>query len=120
MKALLLALALASVTAHAAQGAEWTPADTKRELAFTALLALDTIQTHNIAHVPTYQEENPILGPHPSNAAVNQYMLGCAVGHYIISRILPAQDRQYWQWLTIGVEGSIVAHNFYIGVHAPF
>ena len=47
-------------------------------------------------------------------------MLGCAVGHYVVSRMLPEQDRRYWQWLTIGVEGSIVAHNFYIGVHAPF
>lgn len=117
MKAFLLALLLVASTAHAA---EWTPADTHRELAFTGLLLLDTLQTHNIAHVPTYQEENPILGHHPSNAAVNRYMLGCAVGHYVISRLLPEQDRRYWQWLTIGVEGSIVAHNFYIGVHAPF
>ena len=117
MKALLLALALVASTARAA---EWTPADTHRELAFTGLLLLDTLQTHNISHVPTYQEENPILGPHPSNAAVNRYMLGCAVGHYVISRMLPEKDRRYWQWLTIGIEGGVVAHNFYIGVHAPF
>ena len=90
------------------------------EPAFTTLLVLDTLQTHNISHVPTYQEENPLLGHHPSNAAVNRYMIGCAIGHYLISRALPAEDRPYWQWLTLGVEGSIVAHNFYIGVHAPF
>lgn len=117
MKRLLLSLALVATTAHAA---DWTVADTHRELAFTGLLVLDTLQTHDIAHAPTYQEENPILGSHPSNASINRYMLGCAIGHYLISRALPAEDRKYWQWLTIGVEGSIVAHNFYIGVHAPF
>jgi hypothetical protein len=117
-KPLLLALVLCfPLTARAA---EWAPADTHRELAFDALLALDTLQTHSIAHVPTYQEVNPLLGAHPSNAAVNRYMLGCALGHYLISRALPAEDRRYWQWLTLGVEGGIVAHNIYIGVHAPF
>ena len=119
MHAQLVALSLACV-AYTACAAGWSTHDTEREAVFDGLLVVDTMQTHNIAHAPTYQEENPILGPHPSNGSVNRYMAACALGHLAVSYLLPERYRPYWQYVTIGIEGGIVAHNLSIGVGVPF
>ncbi len=116
----LAALALCAVlpVAHAAG---WSQADTQRELAFDALLVVDTLQTHNIierTHT-SYFEYNPLLGQHPSIGNVNGYMLACAGLHALISNALPAQDRYWWQWVSLGVEGTTVARNFSIGLRVP-
>jgi len=40
--------------------------------------------------------------------------------HYFISEALPEKYRAPFQWVTIGIEGGAVVHNFSIGISAGF
>ena len=92
-------------------------ADTARQTAFTALLAADWYQTRRIADDPNYYETNPVLGEQPSSSSVDLYMVGCAVGHAVVSGCLkPGKWREAWQYLWVGAEGATVVNNHRIGV----
>jgi len=96
---------------------DWTRKDTYRELAWTAMLIVDYGQTMNIARNPEkYKEYNPILGDHPSESAVNLYMLSVAVIHPVVSYYLPPKYRKIWQYVTIGVEVGAVANSLSVGI----
>lgn len=113
------ALALSSVSAFAHDA--WTTADTAREVAFDAEMLMDHQQTLYIhQHSNEYHEVNPILGRNPSSGAVDRYFVAAAVGHYAVSYFLPANYRGIWQYVTLGVEGGVVYHNYSIGIRAPF
>ena len=115
----ILALLLVSTSAQAAD--EWTTADTKREAVYLTLHTLDYAQTRNIARNPdNWHEQNAILGKHPSVSQVDRYFIAtgalqCAVAYY-----LPAEYRKAFQYVTIGIEGGAVVHNFSIGIGVNF
>ena len=96
---------------------EWTSADTKREVAFQALLAIDFAQTRNIsAHPDQWYEQNNYLGSHPTIGAVNRYFLVGSVLHAGIAYLLPEKYRAPFQLVTIGIEVGATVHNYSIGV----
>jgi len=120
IKSTLVAATLLAASVNAFAG-DWTKADTAREIAFDAELVMDHQQTLYIhQHYPQYHELNPILGSNPSSGAVDRYFFASALGHYAISYFLPPSYRGVWQYVTLGVEGSVVYHNYSIGIRAPF
>jgi hypothetical protein len=119
MKSILPLLFLLSTSfAHAA---EWTQADTAREVAYQVVAAMDWAQTRTTAkHPEQWQELNVVLGKHPSVDRVNAYFAATGLAHYYISKALPADWRAGWEYLSIGFEGAVVAHNFHLGVRMDF
>ena len=114
----ILALLLVSTSAIAD---EWTTADTKREAAYLTLHTLDWAQTRNIARNPNkWQEQNAILGKHPSISQVDRYFIATGALHFAVAYYLPAEYRKVFQYVTIGIEGRVVVHNFSIGIVAKF
>lgn len=119
-------------------GDEWTKPDTVRELSYDVLLAVDWSQTRGFLGIPKpdcqrydylcnkdaaeYQphELNPLVGKRPSQNRLTAFVLGSAIGHYLISEALPTDWRHGWQYVTIGAELGAVAHNYSLGYHAQF
>jgi len=105
-------------TTHAA---EWSPADTKREIAWQAIHALDWGQTRYIAkHPDEFSERNFILGDHPSVGQVNTYFVLTGALHYWLMRRVEPETRKLLQWVTIGFGASNVANNYHLGVRVGF
>ena len=93
----------------------------KRTLAVLALLlVVDARQTSWAMDRPGYRETNPLLGSHPSRRQINEHMAIAAALHGLVSLALPDVYRRQWQWGTLVVEGFVVAHNAYLGVHLTF
>jgi len=114
---ILLALALAPSLA----ADEWTPADTAREATYLVLHVIDWGQTLDIVgQEDRYHEINPILGEHPSRGRVNLYMATTPIVHGALAYALPRAWREGWQYVTIGIEGNLVYHNYRIGLHVDF
>lgn len=118
LRVILVVMALAASTAHAD---EWRTEDTQRETAYMVLHAMDWAQTRNIARNPDrYFEYNSIIGRHPSVGRVDAYMATSALLHIGVTRVLPAEYRAAWQYITIGVKAGLVQHNFSVGLSAKF
>ena len=114
---LILILSLPAIPCYA----EWSKADTYREITWQGLHIIDWGQTLEIARHPNqYHEVNPIMGKHPSVGNVNLYMGLSALGHIGLSYILPKDIRPYFQYITIGISGACVAHNFNVGLGVKF
>jgi hypothetical protein len=105
-----------SVSGEALSSDAWSAGDTQRELAYQEVEASDWQQTHYIATTPGHQESNTLLGIHPSADKIDAYFFICGALHYAISRSLPAEYRSAWQYISIGFEGAVVAHNLSFGV----
>ena len=118
------------VSALGMQGSTWeyvikvvhdATGDSLREAGWQVLHIVDWGQTLDIARNPgLYHEINPVIGRHPSVGRVNLYMGLSAAGHLAVSWALPKEYRVYWQWMTIGVTGGLVGHNFNIGLRVRF
>lgn len=116
MIALLLALLPSLAFAD-----DWTTPDTWRESTYMVLHAADWVQTGKIARDPDrWQEENKILGEHPSIGRVNTYFAATALAHYAIAAALPAPWRARFQCLSVVIEASSVANNHSIGLRVRF
>lgn len=105
------------------QASDWSEADTRREVAYQALLTIDWRQTLDIADKcghTTYYEQNPILGKCPSKSEVTAYFAAGALVHYGISRALPPKHRKWWQNVTLTLQAGTVAHNASIGLDVRF
>ena len=105
-----------------ANAADLSSLQIKKEIAWQAINLVDYGQTQSISkecNLSDRFEYNPVLGPCPSHAAVNKYFLASALLHYGITRYLD-DNRDIWQNATIIVSGSIVYHNFSIGVKVDF
>jgi hypothetical protein len=101
--------------------AGWDYEDSGREVVWQGLHVIDWGQTLEIARHPgNYYEANPIMGRHPSLGRVNLYMGASAVVHAGISYVLPEDMRKWWQYVSIGVSGACVAHNFNMGLGVKF
>jgi hypothetical protein len=144
--AILAVLLLVSISAVADP---WSTGDIVREVTFQSLWAIDFLQTRNISKSAvkkviycgnspciTYTdstsfENNSLLGNHPSLGDVNRYFLVGSAFHAGISYVLPENMvlpfgigsvpiRAPFQYISIGVEGGYVAHNFRLGISAKF
>jgi len=114
----LMVALLFSLTAF---GAELSKGDLQREIAYSALHVADWGTTLDIvAHPDQYRELNPILGDHPTRGAVNTWMASTLAAHWAITYLMPERYRPIWQYVTIGLEGTVVAHNLSIGLHVNF
>jgi hypothetical protein len=100
---------------------DWSSADTKREAVYLVLHTVDYAQTREIARNPDkWHEQNSILGSHPSSSQVDQYFVATAALQFAVAYYLPAKYRAPFQYVTIGIEGGAVAHNFSIGIRVRF
>lgn len=121
IKIILLTAFLYIVIFGCSESFAWTKADTARQVVYSTLHIMDWGQTRYIAtHPEKYHETNPILGSHPSLRSVNLYFGATLLCHTAISAILPDKYRRAWQYVTIGVEGAYVVHNFNIGIKFGF
>ena len=112
-----VALALLSLLAGCAAtpGEDWSPADTRRQLAATALIVVDGLQTAEFAGDPRWSEGNPvaraIVGADPSAEAALAGAAAWALTNYVVARRLTPEWRRRLQWLTIGGHGLAVLYN---------
>ncbi len=116
-----LVVPLTLVAVDVAKASDWTDADTARQVAVTTVLVLDAAQTRDIKNYSTTWETNPMLGKHPSDSRVRNYFVGAALGHYAVSRALPAGwPRQAWQYGWIAIEVVQVVKNKRAGFRMEF
>lgn len=115
----------------------WTRGDSIRQGVALAAIGIDWMQTRKIAMEktsttytehsngssslvyngrPKWNENNPLLGKHPSIGRVNAYFLGSMIGNTAIAYFLPSGWRESWQYLTIGWEGAFITINFNHGI----
>ncbi|MFZ2541846.1 MAG: hypothetical protein WAW75_08745 [Gallionella sp.] len=113
----ILALLLVSSSAWAD---EWSREDTYREATYLTLHTMDWAQTRNIARNPNYHEQNAILGKHPSVGRVDGYFALTGLAHFAVAYYLPTEYRKAFQYVTIGIEGGAVVHNFSLGIGVRF
>jgi len=103
------------------QAMAWDKNDTRREVAWQIIHAIDYGQTLDIAKNPhRFTEGNPILGRHPSTDQVHAYMLTGALLHYAVARKLKPKYRKLFQYVSIGLSGSCVVSNARIGIKINF
>lgn len=103
-----------------ARASDWTEADTNRQLAFYALKAIDWKQTLSIKNNPNLAEANPILGANPSDARINNFMIGAMALETGIALYLDAEQRSYFQYIMIGFTGFTIGHNWRAGTKWGF
>jgi len=116
--------------------AHWSTADTMRQAAIVGLQVMDWHQSRTIAtemvpesyterpdgsseHVyarPRWRESSPFLPSHPSAGQVDAYFAASILTGILISAVLPAEWRPYWQYGYIGFEGAFVVHNYQQGI----
>ena len=92
----------------------------KRELAFMVVGLIDYGQTRDIKNHPELEERNPLLGKHPSDSRIRNYVLAAGIAHVGITYLLPREYRPYWQWGTLVVELGVVRHNHSLGLRVDF
>lgn len=118
MKRLLLILLAAAAPAFAQDS--WTRGDTIRQGVIVAASAVDWLQTLDIQDHDCMWEQNPVMGHKPSRARVNEYFLASMGAHFVIARLLPRKWREGFQYLSIGMEVGMIAHNYHIGLRVKF
>ena len=103
-------------------GSDWTPSDTKRQLATLGLLGADWAQTRTIAKNPEkFYETNKLLGKHPSLGEVNNYFAASMLVNTLLANALPPEYRHLFQYGTMGLEGLEMGRNkFKFGVGMTF
>lgn len=128
----LTALAIASVCVLATAKCSaldlvpenWTKADTARQIAYTAVLAIDAGQTADIKNHDDIAEQNPVavamIGENPTTGATAAYFVGAGIVHYAISASLKPKHRKVWQNVSLSFNSAIVANNFRIGLSWGF
>ena len=100
---------------------DWSKQDTYREVTWQVLHVVDIGQTRDIAKNPNrFHEINPILGKHPSVEKVDRYAIVSSLVHFGISYLLPKKQREWWQYVSIGISTRLVSHNYNIGLKVDF
>ena len=99
---------------------KWVKKDTIYQATFLTLMAVDYLQTKEIARNSNYYERNLILGKNPSQNEVDLYFLSTAILHTGIAYYLPKKYRRYWQGVFIGIQIGCVGHNYNIGIRIGF
>lgn len=94
---------------------DWTTDNTVSEVAFQVFNILDALQTNRIQYRSDLVEGSSftrsVIGAEPSTRDVALYFGTVAISHYLISRMLPAKWRPWWQNGTAVYSGYTVLHN---------
>ena len=81
----------------------------------TVALAGDAYTTAQIQYHPGIYEKNPVsrqvLGLQPSTSATYQYFGTLIITNWLITRMLPAKWRPWWQGGTMVMHGSAWLNN---------
>lgn len=86
-----------------------------------ASLATDWGQTRYIAQHPSiFQENNPILGSHPSTMKANLYFSGAIVGTTLLANSMESSNRKLFLGSVLVFELAVIAKNRSIGIHVDF
>lgn len=86
----------------------------------TLLLAVDWLQTRDIATNPRFEERNPILGSDPDLGDVNRYFAGAVAATWVAGHVLPEPWNDRFLLGVVTTQGVVVAHNFSVGVRWRF
>ena len=85
-----------------------------------SIIALDYLQTLEIAQSSEWNERNPIMGEYPSTGDVNRYFASLAIIYNVAAQFIPARYRdKYYIAISIG-HGSTVIHNYSAGIRIQF
>ena len=101
----------------------WSKQDAVLEATYLAVHLLDWGQTRDIVAREKegyYEAANPVLGKHPSMAAVNAWFIGSSLAHIGITHVLPKQARPWFQGVTLGIATGCVIRNYSIGLNVRF
>ena len=112
--AVVIFYGLVSVLAGCASD-DWTSRDTLAEITWQSLNVIDAHQTAHITR-NGLMEVDPltvrIIGQYPSSSDAYQLMLVYSIGHYLISRNLPAKYRKWWHIGTVAPKATVVFNNY--------
>lgn len=97
-----------------------TPAETEKQLAYTALHFIDYRQTLAIRTTDTVKETNPILGPKPTRTVTSLYFATTLVAHWVVTYTLPPNYREPWQNGTILLQLAVTSRNAQLGLTLNF
>lgn len=122
---ILIIILFISYPIFAESNDKWITEDTVLQTMFLGTLFIDAWQTYTFLYTGDYRErgyyeKNPILGKYPSKKRFFSYWSACAIGHTIISYILPKPYRAFWQFIWIGIESNYIYHNYKLGVRLNF
>lgn len=97
----------------------------KEEYVFFLAEAADMMTTLDIKNHPELQEENPILGKHPSDSKIIALCVGAALLHSAITyemvdQGVPRPIVKVWEYVSIGVETGFAVHNYTLGLRFKF
>lgn len=124
MKKLIISLCVVLfLSASSVQAADpWSKGDVFREVAFQALNAIDFIGTDRMLqdHRGQVIELNPFLGAAPSRDTLLYTGIGIGLSHAIVTHLIPAKYRPYWQYSFIIIKAGAVANNYGVDVGFQF
>jgi hypothetical protein len=82
---------------------------------------IDWGQTLDISsHPESFHEINPIMGAHPSRAAVNNYFLASTLFHTALLFTLPDNLRTLYLKSRLIFQTSLISNNAHIGIQIHF
>jgi len=114
---------LGLIAALSAAAADWSEADTKRQIYFTVAALGDYGTTKNLTRrydEGYYESWNKFLGDNPSPRQVDLYFALWIPGHYLIARRLDADWRPVWQWGGVIAHTLATIHNRQLGLKFEF
>lgn len=125
-----LILVLSVNTSHAADWS-WDRADYIRQIICTTLTVIDFGQTRDIKNHRELVEMNVVLGPHPSDRAINNYFGIVLVVQPLVAMALPREIDTKWfgklyprvgfEYAYIGVEGvTTLSNTFRYGLNLDY
>jgi hypothetical protein len=126
--ALIFLIVFLTMLLTAGPAKAWAPLESfdNRDKVFFTLLAVDWLQTRDIAANPDrFYECNPILGEHPSLGEVDRYFITSVAINYTIHRLALTSERwarfeDYWQTAGLALELYCVGNNYTCGINLRF
>jgi len=99
----------------------WNRQDVAMEGLFVASAIQDWGQTLDIQSDPFHlQEQNSIMGRHPTRATVNEYFATAILLHVMVANQLSGSWRTAWQMTWIGLEAGTIQRNYRLGIRLNF
>jgi hypothetical protein len=114
---------LGLIAALSATAADWSEADTRRQIYFTVAALGDYGTTKNLTRrydEGYYESWNKFIGDNPSSRKVDLYFALWIPGHYLIARRLDADWRPAWQWGGAIAHTLAAIHNRQLGLKFEF
>lgn len=97
---------------------DWTPRDTRSEIIFQALNAIDIHQTAQFSE-QGYSEGNPLIGIDGDSTPSEIYQTGVIIGllHYALNRhVFEKKVRRFFHVASIIGKSAVVGYNYSVGV----